>query len=50
LGNAAVAIFHRVTASCCRPTSIHIFRAEKEWGLSNSGIPVVQTAASVISR
>jgi hypothetical protein len=29
LGNAAVAIFHRVNASCCRPTSIHIFCVEK---------------------
>jgi hypothetical protein len=32
LGDAAVAIFHRVNASWYRPTSIHIFRAEKEWG------------------
>jgi hypothetical protein len=50
LGNAAVAIFHRVTASCCRPTSIHIFRAEKDWGLSNSGIPVVHAATKLELR
>jgi hypothetical protein len=44
-----VAIFHRVTASCCRPTSIHIFRAEKEWGLSNTGIPEPSSVWSMLS-
>jgi hypothetical protein len=37
------------TASYCRPRSIRFGSAEKEWG-SNSGIPVIQTAVSVISH